>query len=119
MISYTVELDGDTLKTPGVNTGKPLKVLHRAGYYLLVRRAGHTYREDRWSSRHVQTRYMLCTLNQEHVSNPIAGKPFDRDFIIVVEERHPGTSWKKAEVEMRAECDRLAAIASKEPKRHK
>lgn len=108
----SIDEERGELKTPGIDWGRPLKIIHRAGDYVIARCGGHAT----WSGVGMPWTYAPSTLMLirtgivEDVSalQSLDGVPYTRTCAEVIEEIEPGRRWKKALDALIASCNALA-----------
>lgn len=113
----TVDEQRGELKTPGVDWGAPLKIVHRSGDYVVVRCKGH----QTWSGVGMPWIYAPATLMLVHVNliehgaadESRDGMLFTRTCGEVIEEIEPGRKWRKPLQELIKKCNNLALFDKK------
>lgn len=89
--------DGDVLRTPGVDYGRPLKIIYRNGNRLVVRRAGCKQWCSVGQSEYTPTLYILLELRG--------------NMMFELKQITPGHNWRPALKQLLAECDSLIACS--------
>lgn len=107
MKHFTCEVDGNIVRSPGIDWGRPLEILHQNRNLLVLRRKGHMTWASLGQQRYAETLYMFVQLGEERVSarHSVNGKAFTLKFADVLERVEPGTKWRAAVKRLIARCD--------------
>jgi hypothetical protein len=91
---YTAAIDGEWLRTPGIDWGpKPLQIMHRKGKWIVTKWHGHNAWTGRFSpSAWCATSYMLMRLEDGQVEE--------------IKRVEPGKKWRQALKDLIAEADK-------------
>jgi len=87
---WRCKIDGDVVRTPGVDWGRPLKILHRHKNRLVLRRNGHMTWASIGQQTYAETLYMLVEVS--------------RDMATVIEEVEPGRKYRAAVADLIKKC---------------
>ena len=91
--SFTAELAGDVLKSPGVDWGAPLRVVLARGKHLIVHRKGHMAWSGNYQPyKYTGAKYMLLRLDRVHVAakESLNGHAYDKTTATVLQACVPG-----------------------------
>lgn len=88
--NWTAKIDGDVVRTPGVDWGRPLEILHRHKNRLVLRRKGHMTWSGIGSSIYAETLYMLVELRGGSAT--------------VIEEAEPGRKYRPVVANLIKKC---------------
>jgi hypothetical protein len=106
-LTYTCEIAGNVVRTPGVDFGRPLEILHRKGDYLVLRCKGHMTWCSVGEQRYAETHYDLVQVGKEKISakRSFTNKAWTREFFEVIERVEPGLKWREALKKLIERCD--------------
>ncbi len=107
---------GETLKTPGVDFGKPLEIVYRppspkprVANYMLVRGRGHVAWSGVGSTSYYKTCYMLIKVYQYHcpAKSSLTGEAFDTLMAEEILREEAGRKWKDCVRKLSVRCNEL------------
>ncbi len=88
--NWSAKIDGDVVRTPGVDWGRPLEILHRHKNRLVLRRKGHMTWAGIGSTEYAETLYMLVEVKGTTAT--------------VIEEAEPGRKYATAVADLIKKC---------------
>jgi len=91
---WRCKIDGDVVRTAGVDWGRPLEILHRHKNRLVLRRKGHMTWSSIGQQAYAETLYMLVEVK--------------RGMARVIEEAEPGRKYRPAVADLIKKCGGMA-----------
>lgn len=101
----------DEVRTPGVDLGGKVKLVHRAGSYCVLHVAGGSHWSGIGSRTPHPAQWLLVLVERVTTTaeRSASGAEFTRDRAIVLREREPGRDWRHTKAVFIADADARAS----------